>query len=138
MQNRYIIYIMLSVHKRQLISSLQRRNGSCQLFWKTFCVFLCQKDILSFLGQEARTPVLAYCIFLMLRLAALAVYCPSLFECLLQACVVQWLLVSVCLHIYMYTEAVQIYIGMESSQQSSVQLRSPKVALQMPSTKFTA
>lgn len=137
MQNRYIIYIMLSVHKRQLISSLQRRNGSCQLFWKTFCV-LCQKDIVSFLGQEARTPVLAYCIFLMLRLAALAVCCPSLVECLLQACVVQWLLVSVCIHIYMYTEDVQIYIRMESSRQISVQLRSPKVALQMPSMKFTA
>lgn len=37
------------------------------------------KGYLSFVGEEAQTPVLAYCIFLMLRLAALAVYLLSLF-----------------------------------------------------------
>lgn len=149
MQNRYIIYIMLFVHKGQLIiSSLQRRNVSlCQLFWKTFCV-LCQKDI-SFkfpkLGGTNPNSGILYILNAKACCSGCVFCCPSLFQCLLQACVVQWLLlvvcvcVCLCVYIYICIHKLYKYIYIYNfSQQISVQPCNPKGgSAQMPSMKFT-
>lgn len=145
MQNRYIIYIMLFVHKGQLIiSSLQRRNVSyVNCFGKHFAFCVKGYFFLSFLGQEARTPIPAYCIFLMLRLAALAVcFVVPLYS---SACYKHvwcsgcWCCVCLCVYIYICIHKLYKYIYIYSfSQQISVQPCNPKGgSAQMPSTKFT-
>lgn len=116
MQNRYIIYIMLFVHKGQLIiSSLQRRNVSyVNCFGKHFPFCVKRIVLLSFLGQEAQTPIPAYCIFLMLRLAALAVYfvvplySSACYKHVWYSGCCWWCVSGVCVYTYIY---IYVYIG---------------------------
>ena len=150
MQNRYIIYIMLFVHNGQLIiSSLQRRNVSyVNCFGKHFAFCVKRIFLLSFLGQEARTPNsgILYILNAKACCSGCVFCCPSLFQCLLQACVVQWLLVVVvwllclCVYIYICIHKLYKYIYIYNfSQQISVQPCNPKGgSAQMPSMKFTA
>lgn len=150
MQNRYIIYIMLFVHKGQLIiSSLQRRNVSyVNCFGKHFAFCVKRIFLLSFLGQEARTPVPAYCIFLMLRLAALAVYfvvplySSACYEHVWCSGCWWWCVCVLCLCVYIYICIHKLYKYIyiyNFSQQISVQPCNPKGgSAQMPSMKFTA
>lgn len=157
MQNRHIIYIMLFVHKGQLIiSSLQRRYVSyVNCFGKHFAFCVKRIFLLSFLGQEAQTPIPAYCIFLMLRLAALAVCsvvplsssaCYKHVWC--SGCCCWWFCVCVCVlcvaclcvytsiciqKLYTYTDIYNF------SQQISVPPCNPKGgSAEMPSMKLTA
>lgn len=139
MQNRYIIYIMLFVHKGQLIiSSLQRRNVSyVNCFGKHFPFCVKRIFLLSFLGQEARTPIPAYCIFLMLRLAALAVYfVVPLYS---SACYKHvwcsgcwwWCVSGVCVYtyIYVYISCINIYTYIIFPNRSQSNHAIQKVAL---------
>lgn len=151
MQNRSIIYIMLLVHKGQLIiSSLQRRNVSyVNCLGKHFAFCVKRIFLLSFLGQEARTPVPAYCIFLMLRLAALAVdFVVPLYS---SACYKHvwcsgccrwwwWCVLCLCVYIYICIQKLYKYIYIQNfSQQISVQPCNPEGgSAQTPSMKFTA
>lgn len=136
MQNRYIIYIMLFVHKGQLIiSSLQRRNVSyVNCFGKHFAFCVKRVFLLSFLGQEAQSPVPAYCIFLMLRLAALAVYLVPLRSsaCYKHVwCSGWWCVSCVCVYtyIYVYISCINIYTYIISPSRSQSNHAIQKVAL---------
>lgn len=145
MQNRYIIYIMLFVHKGQLIiSSLQRRNVSyVNCFGKHFA--FCVKRIFLFkfprLGGTNPSSGILYILNAKACCSGCVFCCPSFFQCLLQACVVQWLLVvCVCVYtyIYVYISCINIYTYIFSPQ-ISVQPCNPKGgSAQMPSMKFTA
>lgn len=147
MQNRHIIYIMLFVHKGQLIiSSLQRRYVSyVNCFGKHFAFCVKRIFLLSFLGQEAQTPIPAYCIFLMLRLAALAVCsvvplsssaCYKHVWC--SGCCWWWFCVCVCCvwrvcvytHLYVYRSCIHIQTYTISPNRSQSHHAIQKVALQ--------
>lgn len=136
MQNRYIIYIMLFVHKGQLIiSSLQRRNVSyVNRFGKHFA--FCVKRIFLFkfprLGGTNPNSGILYILNAKACCSGCVFCCPSLFQCLLQACVVQWLLVVVCLvytYIYVYISCINIYTYIISSNRSQSNHAIQKVAL---------
>lgn len=136
MQNRYIIYIMLFVHKGQLIiSSLQRRNVSyVNCFGKHFA--FCVKRIFLFkfprLGGTNPNSGILYILNAKACCSGCVFCCPSLFQCLLQACVVQWLLVVVCLvytYIYVYISCINIYTYIISSNRSQSNHAIQKVAL---------
>lgn len=136
MQNRYIIYIMLFVHKGQLIiSSLQRRNVSyVNRFGKHFA--FCVKRIFLFkfprLGGTNPNSGILYILNAKACCSGCVFCCPSLFQCLLQACVVQWLLLVVCLvytYIYVYISCINIYTYIISSNRSQSNHAIQKVAL---------
>lgn len=153
MQNRHIIYIMLFVHKGQLIiSSLQRRYVSyVNCFGKHFA--FCVKRI-SFkfprLGGTNPNSGILYILNAKACCSGCVFCCPSFFQCLLQACVVQWLLLAVvcacvcvlclCVYIYRCIHKLYTYIYIYNfSQQISVQPCDPKGgSAQMPSMKLTA
>lgn len=136
MQNRYIIYIMLFVHKGQLIiSSLQRRNVSyVNCFGKHFA--FCVKRIFLFkfprLGGTNPSSGILYILNAKACCSGCVFCCPSLFQCLLQACVVQWLLVvCVCVYtyIYVYISCINIYTYIFSPNRSQSNHAIQKVAL---------